>query len=238
MNERLNELVDLFLHRGLSPDQEKEWFDACLSDRDAAATVRQQLILSLKIRQLRDQVEVPNDVRNDLFRKINAIEVDETEEKERKPLFGWLGGLHLGWSHAAVAGATAVALLFILDGSEPAADLQQQMTEVHTVPDTVQLISTDTVREVRTVRVPVYREQNTVAENLPADAQDVATDATDLDPAGIDLAENSTDQNTDAIDVTAQRIMQVHRGSYMEQYSATVASTEKVHLTGDDRVRL
>ena len=103
MNERLQELMESFLHRGCTPEEETELFDACLNDPHAAEAVRQQLILSLKIRKLRDEAEVPLEVRNELFRKINTIAAETPAEPERKRAFAWLGGFRLGWSHAVVA---------------------------------------------------------------------------------------------------------------------------------------
>ena len=87
MNERLQELVDLFIHRGCTPEQEKELFDACLHDPGAAETVRQQLLLSLKIRGMREQAEVPAEIRNELFRKINLIAAEAESKPARTPAF-------------------------------------------------------------------------------------------------------------------------------------------------------
>jgi hypothetical protein len=242
MNERLQELVDLFLHRGCSPEQEKELFDTCLQDPQAAETVRQQLLLSLKIRQLRDEEEVPAGLRNELFRKINLIAAEETHvEKQRKPAFAWLSGFRLGWSHAMVATATAaLALFFFWNSDNTSMDSGTETTMFTAVTDTFMIHSVDTVREIREVEVPVYVNRPSIAEDSnPSETPDnqIVSDDDQSQPALATLTPDQGLQPGDEAELVNARGLEVEHGSYMERYNEMVVTMDKVQLTDDDRVR-
>ncbi len=239
MNERLNELTELFLYRGCTPEQEKELFEACLHNPQMAEALRQQLLLSLKIRQLRDRAEVPADVRNELFRKINLIAAENTARDERKPALLWLRNIRLGWSHAAIAAASAAAalVLYLNIGRTPVPE-DFPATAYTTFRDTVRIVDTKTVVTVKERKVPVYIERSPLAENeynpfikemvRPVSISDVDTEAL--------MAYNEHETGA-SWNISPLRTMEVQNSDFMVQYARMVSTVEIIELTSEDRVK-
>jgi hypothetical protein len=243
MNDRIEELILAYLHRGSTPEQERELFEACKTDAATAAMLRQHLILSLKLRQLRDEAQVPLDVQNSLLRRINETVIEE-DEPARVPVavparrgFGWA---HLFGASMATAAAAIALFVALLPGTS---DTPVQDTAAVTMRDTVLLTRTDTVIQVRTLRAPsniartetpapVLQNQSTPDESgnpglaqleapKPAPAPVSAEDITSLPAVPPALASNHTSEQS----------------TFLEQYNNMLVSIERVRLTAEDRVR-
>ena len=51
MNDRIEELIVSYLHRGSTPEQERELFEACKNNSEVAALLRRHVTMSLKLRR-------------------------------------------------------------------------------------------------------------------------------------------------------------------------------------------
>lgn len=265
MNERIQELISAYLHRGSTPEQERELFDACSRNPETAELLRQHLVLSLKLHQLRDETEVPPDLHNNVLRRINALEAERLREEERRivsaPVVPAAAGQtrgRFGWTHllgTGLAGAAVVALfLSVTDTAEP--DLASQTPPA---PDTVVMVRTDTL--LREVERPVYIVRETAPHALPgtpaADApEQLATRTVPTDaPAavrpdaprpledtserpGAARAETRTSP-PDAV-VLADNLPPATREektqNYLEQYNSMLVSVESVRISSQDRL--
>lgn len=243
MNDRIEELILAYLHRGSTPEQERELFEACKTDAATAAMLRQHLILSLKLRQLRDEAQVPLDVQNTLLRRINETVVEE-DEPARVPVaaparrgFGWA---HLFGASMATAAAAIALFIALLPGTP---DTPVQDTAAVTLRDTILMTRTDTVIQVRTLRAPsniarahtpapVLQTQGAPDQNgnpgltqleapQPVPAPVSAEDVTSLPAVPPALASNHTNEQP----------------TFLEQYNSMLVSIERVRLTAEDRVR-
>jgi hypothetical protein len=240
MNERIEELIIAYLHRGSTPEQERELFEACKTNAATANMLRQHLIMSLKLRQLRNETEVPLDVQNALLRRINETVISETPARVPAAIparrgFGWA---HLFGASLATAAAAVLVLFLVLPGTP--SPLGPQTAGV-IVRDTVLLTRTDTLVQVKSTRIPVYIVRNEKpaapapagtapdAANTPGITERVtpAPVAPFVDPS--DLATLHTPSLAEARASEAP--------SFLEQYNAMLISVEKVRLTSSDRVR-
>ncbi|MBN1449043.1 MAG: hypothetical protein JXA28_14020 [Bacteroidetes bacterium] len=161
MNDRIQELITAYLHRGSSPEQERELFEACRNDPDIADSLRRHLILSLKLRTLRDSTQVDEELHRAVGKRIDALEQagDATTVSPAMPI----PARRFTFRHVfgAAVGAAAAAALFMMlllprttDSPEPNTAL------VASASDTVYIVRKDTVRQVRKVSVPVYIVRN------------------------------------------------------------------------------
>ena len=237
MNEHIHELISSYLHGGNTPAQDRELFEACSKHPETAELLRSHLILSLKLRSLREQTEVPTDIRNSLLLRVNELQ----SERERNPLPTNLPRERVhrfGWAHilgSSLATAAAAAMLFIMwpDASGPSsAELQ--------TTDTVRLVKLDTVVQTRNVDKPVYitrvvRERAVV----PADNFVEAPPANNES----ELPSNPTPVTPELENVTFAEVVQVKEqlrqakvSQYLEQYNSMLASVESVQLSSRDRV--
>ncbi|MBR9977318.1 MAG: hypothetical protein KFH87_04450 [Bacteroidetes bacterium] len=183
MNERIQELITAYLHRGSTPEQERELFEACSRQPETAELLRSHLILSLKLRTLRDDTYAPTDVRNEVLRRINvleseALQQEETQKakrRERTPHAGF------GWAKfTATAAATAalVSALFLLYPDNEDSTLTP--LPIAQLPDTVYIVTKDTVTQIREIERPA-----TIVRTVPA------TRLQDEDTARDDFAPHS-----------------------------------------------
>jgi hypothetical protein len=250
MNDRIEELIVAYLHRGSTPDQERELFEACKSNPEVAALLRQHISMSLKLRMLRDKTEVPLETHNALMRRINEMKIAPTPE--RKPIWSWLPirskVTQLGWRHlTGTALATAAAMIALFFLTRPASlDGNRELKALAAAPDTVLLTRVDTVFQARTVSKPVYivryekrQDDPSVAIEKPspsANAENLAqNNATGEDITGGDAA--NTQEEKPAITPSLADSHLPETPSYLQQYASMVSSLEKVHLSSSDRVR-
>ncbi len=172
MNEHIQELISAYLHRGSTPEQERELFDACRRDPEIAEQLRQHLILSLKLRSLRDDVSVPPSLHDAVARRIDA---EATAARSDTPETGSLHAAapappprrfrlaHLFGTGLATAAAAAALVLLLLPDSAPLT--QRDAMPVADLADTVYIVKNDTVTAIREVTRTVYVA---AAENDPA----------------------------------------------------------------------
>lgn len=266
MNERIQELIAAYLHRGSTPEQEQELFEACSHDPSTAELLRQHLILSLKLHTMRDTVEVPTELHNSLLRRINAMEAEPApvpqgasrERSDPNRDIATATPRRFGWAHlfgTGLAGVAAVLLLtFWLDDSGP--DLA---TRSATIPrDTVTVVRVDTLTRVQQIERPVYivRElpPTQPAERIPAGVgQDggspgFAGQPTDATAGGEGLAalvsENNTPLSDTMPDESAVEIAELRPVSsrvaktqnFLAQYTSMLVSVESVSLSAKDRL--
>jgi hypothetical protein len=248
MNERIEELIVAYLHRGSTPEQERELFEACRDDADVAQLLRRHLTLSLKIRRLRDETEVPPELHARLVGRINEIEhegrsvaapfVPKVSTGLQRLVFGWR---HLAGT--AIAGAALATTVFLL---LPGRSVEPDSTaRVVTVTDTLRETRIDTLVATRTVYRAATRATAPVAmsETLPAQDDPVAPpvlqedapvrseDFTDIAPVrpartGIDVRRGTAGESSES-----------SMPSYIEQYTMMVSSLDQIMLTSQDRVR-
>lgn len=197
MNERIHELISAYLHRGSTPEQERELFDACSRNPETAELLRQHLVLSLKLHQLRDETTVPPALHNDVLRRINAMEAEGVREEERRsaalPVRTAETNRRFGWAHllgTGFAGAAVVALLLLATDTKQQ-DLASQ--GLPGTPDTVVMVRTDTL--TREIERPVYivREiaSKTAQEQLStADQEQLAVRTPSVDDPGQNSADD------------------------------------------------
>lgn len=245
MNDRIEDLIVSYLHRGCTPDEEKELFEACKNHPEASSLLRQHIVLSLKLRQLREKSEVPLEVRNALITRINEMppqpEEVPTRQEERSTRFGWL---HL--TGASLVGATAVAVLFLLSKPEPQ-PIEPLMAD-RPQTDTVLLSRVDTVIQFRPAVVP--RSKQVASQNSPAPLRTVM----DADSRGISQVQEGGTNDTSAglippldqrdihaapilLDKKPHALADIKQPSYLEQYQTMVSTLEKVTITMNDKVR-
>ncbi len=266
MNERIQELISAYLHRGSTPEQERELFEACSRNPETAELLRQHLVLSLKLRGLRDDVQVPSDLQSTVLRRINSLEAEGLRsetlpsatavDQDGKRRFGLI---HLfGTGLATAACAVAILLLSGSPDQEPAARLQT----VAQVQDTVYIVEKDTVTQLREVERPVYIVRNVPAEPVlesPAtnDQGDLAAKAGNNAPVRETVSDPATQANreapapvsparipTRAEDLPALAEMQPGEAAtreaktenYIEQYNSMLVSVETVRLSSKDRI--
>jgi hypothetical protein len=242
MNDRIEELILAYLHRGSTPEQERELFEACKSDATTANMLRQHLIMSLKLRQLRDQTQVPLDVQNSLLRRVNETVIAE----EPAPIaavaparrgFGWA---HLFGASMATAAAAIALFVALLPG---ATELQPKDSAAVTLRDTVLLTRTDTLVQVRTVRTP----SNIARAAAPAPALPQGNTPDQSANPGLARQEAPAPVPTP---VSAEEIASLpvdpptlasnhlnDQPTFLEQYNTMLVSIERVRLTAEDRVR-
>ena len=226
MNDRIEELISAYLMNGLTPDEEKELFSACAQNPTVAEALRRQMLLSLKLRALRDRTEVPRELHNALLEKINLAEAEVSHAAPSRlrpsflPRFTWK---HL--TGASLASALGAALLFTLFSGTPNLPTDPRII---VRSDTVLVERTDTLVRIQRVNVPVNlaETRSQAADPLPtlvAEPIPVSTD--DGGPA---LAEALTPE---------QEKRQPVSSSYLEQYTTMVISLEKTPITTQHRVR-
>lgn len=251
MNERIEELIVCYLHRGSTPEQERELFEACRNDPDVATQLRQHIALSLKLRMLRDKTEVPQETHNALMRRINELRVNpESDPRQRRAWIPFLGGgTSTAWrpifGTALVTAAVTIAVFALL---RPAAiEIPSGGGDASFArPDTVLLTRVDTVFRTKTVSRPVYivRYQerpdqpgiNPVKNqvDLPSTAEAVRQD---------DAGEAESETHPARKDITpvshptiAETQVQ-EAPSYIRQYTAMVSSLEQIRVAASDRIR-
>jgi hypothetical protein len=248
MNDRIEELIVAYLHRGSSPEQERELFDACRTNPDVASLLRQHITLSLKLRMLREKTEVPQEVHNALLRRINEMKVESPSVEKAR--WSWIPDgfrrVRFGWSHltgTALATGLAVLALFFFTRTDTVPTSGLNGTTASTAgADTVLLTRVDTVYQTRTLSKPVYivryekraPEQNPTPSPLPADAP--STDVAQAPRVPVNIEPPAIRPANDAQPSIAQ-IMPIETPSYLQQYTTMVTSLEKVRLSSTDRVR-
>jgi len=242
MNERIEELTIAYLHKGSTPEQEQELFDACKENPEISEYLRQHLILSLKLRQLRDKTEVPLEARNAVISAINAIHIDDAAPARKyapvaAPRFGWR---HVFGSALATA-ALSAALFFSLKTENPT---QQSVAQAVSIHDTLCVLQVDTVTQVREIQKPVYIARN---EPAPVTAPDRLNPdvSSQVDVSSIDLDKNIPVQpktvSPKLLDtVTMEQghlAAQDDASSYLEYYKSMLSTLKIVHITPSDRIR-
>lgn len=249
MNDRIEELIIAYLHRGSTPEQEKELFEACRTNPETASLLRQHLVLSLKLRQLRDSTVVPQEVRNSLLLRINELPPIGEEAPRRVPLRrpGWLLPGRFGLQHLVGAVATTAAIMVAAYQFTPGSGEGQSGTvaSAQLQRDTVFVAVRDTVVRTETVRTPVYIVRTVERKNDPGNvageparqpgvdiAQETpespAEQAAPVSPAG----DRGVDVSPAIADNSAQEAP-----AYLKQYNEMVLSLEKVNLSPSDRIR-
>ena len=241
MNDKIKELLEAFLYGDATPDQERELLELTQHHPEVAEELRQQMVLSLKIRQLRERENVPLEVRNSLLRTINTMAAENTKKEERaQKRSAWLPKLRLGWSHAAVAlGAVAIMYFFFLGSPETKIQPAAQEGIASNTFDTVTIVQTDTVREVQQVRVPVRGTQVAEVREEPAPSREAAPremPQRTVEPQKA-AEPDRTDALADADSRNSRADYQSTPASMKEEYRDMMLSTETVELTQDDRVR-
>ncbi len=241
MNEHIHELISSYLHGGNTPEQDRELFDACSRNPETADLLRQQILLSLKLRGLREQTEVPADLRNALLLRINELQGERKRSaapatanvpRERERRFGWVHILGSSIATAAVAG-----LFFVL-----LPDAQSPDTASLSVTDTVRVVERDTVLQTRDILRPVYITRTVVREKKdgiasPVDERLPITQT----PAPVDdkrqpLPQVIEDVTYAVVQPVREAQRQAKVSQYLEQYNAMLASVESVQLSSRDRV--
>lgn len=264
MNNRIEELILAYLHRGSTPEQEKELFEACKADPEAAKLLRQHVILSLKLRQLREGADVPAETRNNLLLRINEEEARLAVERPSKTAAARIPERRFGWAHLfggalATAVVTAAAFFFFYPAADPAVETAAIPAAIH---DTVLVARTDTlVRVVRVARVVSRPEDVSIAaerKNAVTPRGIALPEATPADiaaqiPEGQNRSDDTRRQEPGALQETAvvpaqnpdseARSTAIAEGSlrdgvsYLEQYNAMLVSLEKVRINAGDRIR-
>lgn len=248
MNERIEELIVAYLHRGSTPEQERELFEACRDNADVAQLLRRHLTLSLKLRRLRDETEVPPALHASLVGRINEIEHARTVAPVAPIIAKVSGGVQrlvFGWRHlvgTAVAGAALATMAFLLIPGrivEPGATAQ-----VVTVTDTLREMRIDTLVTTRTIYRSIMRASDPVArrsEVLPVQPAPVPVLQDDAPARTEEFAEVAPVRPARSGDAsrrgTADEAPEQTGLSYIEQYTTMVSSLEQIHLTSQDRVR-
>jgi hypothetical protein len=264
MNEHIQKLISAYLHRGSTPAQEKELFEACKRDPQTAELLRQHLILSLKLRQLRDDVNVAPSLHAAVTQRIAAL--DRTPAPTVLPVPRRFRLAHLfGTGIATAAAAAALALLLWPDsGIEMPADSRM----VANVADTVYIVKKDTVTQLRDVVRNVY-----IAEAAPRSSQEGRTakpedgSAADSDvlrepsnaisripvhdipavPASEHLTDASAPVRDSANEDAGEAMIADARPvetlspreqarNYLEQYNSMLVTVASVRITNEDRI--
>lgn len=248
MNERIEELIVAYLHRGSTPEQERELFEACRDNADVAQLLRSHLTLSLKLRRLRDDTEVPPALHARLVSRINEIEHQQAGTPVDPVIARVSGGVQrlvFGWRHlvgTAIAGAALATMAFLL---VPGRAVEQDATaRIVTVTDTLREMRIDTLVTTRTV----YRSARQASDAVAGRSDAVPQQAAPV-PVLQDDAPARTEEFAEAAPVRPARSGDAQRRgtaeespdqvgtSYIEQYTMMVSSIEQIHLTSQDRVR-
>lgn len=266
MNERIEELIAAYLHRGSTPEQERELFEACSRQPETAEMLRQHLVLSLKIRALREDVQVPVEVRNEVLRRVNTIASDGLHREElQQPAvttapprrrFGWA---HLLGTGLATAACAVAILLWTGNSDEAGTALLQSVTGLR---DTVFVVKRDTVTQLREIDRPVYivrsgsrpasgddprfdtregissRQESIPAPTDAGTAGDRATPLTETVAAAPVPAPTVTKGTASIAEVRDLTTMtrEEKAQSYLEQYNTMLVSVESVRLSSKDRL--
>ena len=250
MNDRIEELIVSYLHRGSSPEQEKELFEACRTNPDVANLLRQHISLSLKLRQLRDNTQVPEETHAVLMRRINEIQIEKTStQKERRSWFPFFDrGRQPVWRPVGTAIlATAAFMLALFFFTRPAKeDPGGSATATVSSPDTILFTRIDTVYQTRTIRRPVYivryekphQDTKGLKDNALSGDSPSELATTPVTPRGDSHAEPvvSKDVKPESIPAIAESRLP-EQSSYMQQYTNMVTSLEKIRLSSGDRIR-
>lgn len=248
MNERIEELIVAYLHRGSTPEQERELFEACRDDADVAQLLRRHLTLSLKIRRLRDETEVPSELHARLVGRINELEHEQLSTATSPFVPRMSTGVQrlvFGWRHlvgTAISGAALATMVFLL---LPGRSVEPDITaRIVMVTDTLRETRIDTLVTTRTVYRIAMQATTQVAssQTLPAqnpgappvlqdEAPSRSEDYADIAPvrparAGIDGRRGAAGESTET-----------SMPSYIEQYTSMVSSLDQIMLTSQDRVR-
>ncbi|MBI5645907.1 MAG: hypothetical protein HY962_03170 [Ignavibacteriae bacterium] len=248
MNDRIEELIVSYLHRGSTPEQERELFEACKNNSDVAALLRRHVTMSLKLRGLRDATAVPLETRNALLERINSIPVAQLPGHSAPVLPARPRGF--GWAHlfgTALAGVAATVILFLLFRPAGSGNQGSETFSAARI-DTVVVTRTETITEYRDVIKPVYitkREATPVvseptpdpaANHAPAVdvAETIVVPPTHNDETVPTVSEGVAQDETPAAPIET-RIADAH--PYLQQYNVMLASLEKVRLTPSDRIR-
>ncbi len=246
MNDRIEELIVAYLHRGLTPEQERELFDSCRDNPEMASLLKQHVTMSLKLRAVRERAEVPAETRNELLRRINSLPAQPgVAEKEDAPArlrigFGWR---HIVSGGVAAAAVTAVLFMFFV----PRNDNEDATRFASLAPerDTVQIVRADTVTLTRTV----LRFVNTRTGMPPATAESKLSETSGgpeniADAGGGAAAEETAPEAPDHADVdeavpaaVMAELRSVSGPSWIEQYSLMLMQLETVKLSPNDRIR-
>ena len=251
MNERIEELIVAYLHRGSTPEQERELFEACRVNPEVSNLLREHLILSLKLRQLRDRTVVPVELQNDVIASINALPSLADNETVRSQDYGYAPQFRFGWKHLAwstLAGAAVVAVIMLFAGSLMPGPERQLVTQTQTIHDTLHVAQIDTLVRTRVVRTPVYIAQpdngNQDGHELTqSPVQKPGFNPVTASPRSIETATRDEEQQGDTglkpddQPALAQGNPKDSQPSYLQQYSEMVVTLEKVRLTSDDRIR-
>ncbi|MDH7515348.1 MAG: hypothetical protein QHI48_05715 [Bacteroidota bacterium] len=237
MIDHIEELIVAYLHRGLSQEQERELFDACRNNPDVATLLRQHVVLSLKLRAVRDRTEVPLETRNELIERINALPVPQETApvgpRRRYTPMHLFGGM---FATAAVT-ACVVFLLLPIRGTPPA-------SPVAMVHDTVAVTLRDTVTVVRTVRIDARRS---AAETVsPAAVEsgnlavsgDVSKDSRTAETGGDEpILVKETDDDLNIVDVAdVAEARRTSGPSWIQQYNVMLSRLETVKISSNDRI--
>lgn len=266
MNERIEELIAAYLHRGSTPEQERELFEACSRQPETAELLRQHLVLSLKIRALREDVQVPVEVRNEVLRRVNTIESDglRREEQQQTAVTAVPPRHRFGWTHllgtSLATAACAVAILLWTGNSDETGTARMQ--SVSGLQDTVFVVKRDTVTQLREIDRPVYIVR---ADTRPASGDDPRSDTREEigrrqesipPPADAVTAADPAAPLTETVAVAPVPASTVTTGtasiaevrdpetmtreekaqSYLEQYNTMLVSVASVRLSSKDRL--
>ncbi|PLX30293.1 MAG: hypothetical protein C0600_08165 [Ignavibacteria bacterium] len=265
MNEQMQELITAYLHRGITPEQEKELFEACKNDPSVAEHLRQHLVLSLKLRRLRDDVTVSSALHASLERRLETIDLPE-EQEDLQPVImpERSGGFRLAHLFGTgVAAAAAAVVVMLLSRPEPGIDQPTATADAGTPADTVYVIERDTIRQVQEIERPVYivkrvpvQDDATDPASPPAQEQlalhqeveptpgspdpETAPETADIETAvpdahGIPQETQDTPMFVDARPVATPAAEQKTQ-NYLDQYNAMLVSVESVQLTAQDRI--
>ena len=210
-----------------------------------------------RLRQLREDTEVPAESRNQLLVRINEEQARLAAEHPAKVVTGKIPVRRFGWAHlfggALATAAVVAALVFILrPGASPVPETAVVSTVVH---DTLVVSKTDTL-----VRVVRLRQDASLARNngVPGARQDAVPPApspslANQNPNGQeprpdvqnpnsggsenDGAEATQQQDTESMSPALAEHLIKDGAAYLEQYNAMVVSLEKVHIGAGDRIR-
>jgi hypothetical protein len=237
MNEHIHELISGYLHGGNTPEQDRELFDACGAHPETAEHLRMQIMLSLKLRALREQTQVPNDLRNSLLLRVNELQA-EREATAPAPPVAHKPARRFGWAHvlgsALASGAAAWMLFFFVTDSDT------RQTTASLPVDTLRLVERDTVVQTRDVVRPVYITR-IVKQPLPdgAAVEDLPSlTNTQRAPESADPVLPPVLEDVRYAEVQPLRELQRQAkvSQFLQQYNAMLASVESVQLTTQDRV--
>jgi hypothetical protein len=237
MTDHIQELISSYLHGGTTPEQERELFETCARHPETAELLRRHLLLSLKIRGLREQTDVPAELRNTLLLRLNELQAARmrntpaTIPVERKPRFGWGHVLSSAMASAAIA-----VLVFLLLPSRP------DTPSVVTVTDTVRVVERDTVLQIHEINRPVYITRASVDDGRLQHnpIEESAADVSIAEQPIEDETQPRTSPPANETYVEALPLREIERrakvNQYLEQYNSMLASVETVRLTRNDRI--